>query len=289
MYRFPVLFGLSILALLGCSPSDDHTSTSSSTSSVSSISTTTSTPTVQSDRDGDGYTKEDGDCDDENALIHPAAVDLVGDKIDMNCDGIDGVDNDQDGYASAASGGEDCNDEDALINPDALEGVCNGIDDDCNGLPDDGATCDVEVRHNPDMNCGSYQHGYLFLDYNTAGTKSWEEAEKYCESVGYDLLVVEDECEWSWIEDITAQYLYQNLSALDDWWTALHCYDGDCFDSKAFTWGDIGLGYTEWSGTTFMYGEECAYLLRYESDEFGLLATAQPCASSAVQTICETR
>ena len=72
---------------------------------------------VTSDVDGDGITEEDGDCDDSNPNISPSATDLVGDDIDQNCDGIDGIDSDGDGYPSEVSGGEDCDDTDADIYP----------------------------------------------------------------------------------------------------------------------------------------------------------------------------
>jgi hypothetical protein len=39
---------------------------------------------------------------------------------DENCDGIDGVDSDGDGYASVASGGDDCDDKNKNIHPDGL-------------------------------------------------------------------------------------------------------------------------------------------------------------------------
>ena len=78
-----------------------------------------------------------GDCDDSLITSHPMANDIYGDNIDQNCDGIDGIDVDQDGYAAVSSGGTDCDDFDALINPDAQEICDSGVDNDCDGLSDD--------------------------------------------------------------------------------------------------------------------------------------------------------
>ena len=102
------------------------------------------------DNDGDGYGDAvvmaceqasnmvtiDGDCNDALASSNPMATDIVGDTFDQNCDGIDGTDIDDDGYASVISGGEDCNDNDPSIHPDAQE-VCDDIDNDCDGDFDD--------------------------------------------------------------------------------------------------------------------------------------------------------
>ncbi len=85
------------------------------------------------DEDNDGYSIAEGDCDDDKAAINPAATDLVGDDIDQNCDGVDGMDGDQDGFASEASGGEDCDDEDEATYPGAAEVPWDGIDQDCDG------------------------------------------------------------------------------------------------------------------------------------------------------------
>ncbi|MEE4262653.1 MAG: MopE-related protein, partial [Desulfobacteraceae bacterium] len=41
------------------------------------------------DTDGDGYTEGQGDCNDDNAAIHPDAVDICGDGIDQDCSGAD--------------------------------------------------------------------------------------------------------------------------------------------------------------------------------------------------------
>jgi uncharacterized protein YkwD len=37
------------------------------------------------DQDGDGYTAQQGDCDDNHSGIHPDAVDICGDGIDQDC------------------------------------------------------------------------------------------------------------------------------------------------------------------------------------------------------------
>ncbi len=43
------------------------------------------------DDDGDGFSENQGDCDDTDPTIHPGAVDLDGDGIDQDCDGVDGT------------------------------------------------------------------------------------------------------------------------------------------------------------------------------------------------------
>jgi len=44
------------------------------------------------DGDGDGYTACDGDCDDTNEDVHPGAVELPGNAVDENCDGVKACD-----------------------------------------------------------------------------------------------------------------------------------------------------------------------------------------------------
>ncbi len=108
-----------LLSLLAClpswpeysgSPRDADTDAESDADADANADTDTDadgdTDTSSSDEDGDGYTVAEGDCDDGNAAINPAATDLVGDDIDQNCDGVDGTDDDQDGFASEASGGD---------------------------------------------------------------------------------------------------------------------------------------------------------------------------------------
>ena len=116
------------------------------------------------DPDGDGYVPTNacgfgqmGDCDDNNAAIHPGAAEICN-GIDDNCNGQtdEGVqttfyqDSDNDSYGNAAvtqtacsaptgyvSNSTDCNDNNPAINPGAAEVCGNNIDDNCNGQVDE--------------------------------------------------------------------------------------------------------------------------------------------------------
>jgi hypothetical protein len=94
------------------------------------------------DADGDGWFDFE-DCDDNDPSVNPAAMEIMGDGIDNNCDGlIDStywgggntgyVDADGDGFPSFI----DCDDTDSTINPGAIEIMGDGIDNDCDGLVD---------------------------------------------------------------------------------------------------------------------------------------------------------
>lgn len=89
---------------------------------------------VEIDNDGDGYTENQGDCDDTDPTTSPSGTE-VENGIDDDCDGIidnntNAYDDDGDGYSENEG---DCDDTNPDISPDAVE-VCNdGIDNDCNG------------------------------------------------------------------------------------------------------------------------------------------------------------
>lgn len=60
------------------------------------------------DNDGDGFGNNYDDCNDQDATIHPGATDTLGDGIDQNCDGVDGVGPDAGDTSSSSSGGGLC-------------------------------------------------------------------------------------------------------------------------------------------------------------------------------------
>ena len=112
------------------------------------------------DRDGDGYFDADNadcaaaypaeklDCNDADATINPAGVEVACNDIDDDCDDttVDSVDADGDGFGDATDGctellgadAVDCDDSDPGINPDASEVDCDEIDNDCDEETADG-------------------------------------------------------------------------------------------------------------------------------------------------------
>jgi hypothetical protein len=129
------------------------------------------------DNDGDGYTENQGDCNDSNAAIRPGATEVCGDGIDNNCNGSvdEGCtrtwyrDTDGDRYSNGSSlqsvnrpasnyylASEltattgDCNDSNAAIHPGATEICGDGIDQDCNGVDLPCLTDPLEVDNDGD-------------------------------------------------------------------------------------------------------------------------------------------
>jgi hypothetical protein len=97
------------------------------------------------DFDGDGSLDQD-DCHPSDPEIHPGAIDVYGDDIDQNCDGVDGnsVDRDVDGYSNAI----DCDDTDPSIHPGSDDPPGDGIDQNCDGI--DGIAVDRDGDHYSD-------------------------------------------------------------------------------------------------------------------------------------------
>ncbi len=106
------------------------------------------------DRDADGVTTCEGDCDDDDRSVHPGATEIPYDGIDQDCSGADLTDVDGDGYAAKAAGGDDCDDNNARIHPGAVEINGDFVDNDCDGTVDEGGvdfqptcTTDHNKRH----------------------------------------------------------------------------------------------------------------------------------------------
>jgi len=88
------------------------------------------------DWDQDGFTENEGDCDDNNNTVHPNATETYYDDLDQDCDGQSDFDADGDGYDSINWGGNDCDDSNANAYPDAPDDPTDGIDSDCDGNAD---------------------------------------------------------------------------------------------------------------------------------------------------------
>jgi hypothetical protein len=84
------------------------------------------------DVDGDGFV-HGRDCDDNDRLIHEAAVDRPYDGIDANCDMRSDFDQDRDGVDAVEFGGFDCDDTDPRVRPGARETPGDSRDEDCDG------------------------------------------------------------------------------------------------------------------------------------------------------------
>jgi hypothetical protein len=105
------------------------------------------------DRDGDGYSPEEGDCDDADLRIGPGQAEVPYDGADNDCDPLTLEDDlDEDGFGIAL----DCDDAEADFNPDADE-VCDSEDNDCDGLIDDDDTDTVDATYSwPDIDQDGY-------------------------------------------------------------------------------------------------------------------------------------
>lgn len=127
-------------------------------------------PTAVADRDSDGFTVLEGDCNDLNADISPEANEFCN-QIDDNCNGATDegvsveyfVDSDGDGFGDQSGSttaesceppagfvlnSTDCNDTNPYVNPSALE-ICDkaSIDHNCNGKPDSEEAVDRKLYY----------------------------------------------------------------------------------------------------------------------------------------------
>ncbi len=103
------------------------------------------------DRDGDGYSEIDGDCDDSDPERNPGAVEEDGyTGVDDDCnDCVDDFDDDNDGYSDCPEWSSpfdtepaqaDCDDDNETAFPGASEAPYDAVDNDCDGFDQ----CDVD-------------------------------------------------------------------------------------------------------------------------------------------------
>jgi hypothetical protein len=136
------------------------------------------------DVDGDGVLSAQ-DCDDTDASVYPGASDAWYDGVDTDCAGNDDYDQDGDGHAPRAFGGDDCNDNDASVSPDTAEIWYDGIDSDCDGADDydqdgdgqqrdadGGADCDDA---DPTVYTGATETWYDGVDADCAGDDDFDQ------------------------------------------------------------------------------------------------------------------
>ncbi|MCP4809214.1 MAG: hypothetical protein GY913_12635 [Proteobacteria bacterium] len=197
--------------------------------------------TSPDDQDGDGYTPDDGDCDDFNGDVNPGQVESC-DGVDNDCDGetdedaVDATslyaDVDGDGYGNTGNAvrscgtvegrveqSGDCDDNDAEINPGAAE-VCDEwqTDEDCDGLADD----EDESVDTADMTTWYYDSdgdGYgdaAVSDSFCHGGSDWVEDDTDCDDTD-EWLTPENECDLGWNGEYTGSFEYTaSLSGFSD-------------------------------------------------------------------------
>ncbi len=78
------------------------------------------------------HAAEGGDCDDDDGVVFPGAVEVWYDDLDQDCSG--GSDFDQDGDGVLVD--DDCDDTDATVQPGAVDAFYDGVDADCAGNDD---------------------------------------------------------------------------------------------------------------------------------------------------------
>jgi hypothetical protein len=271
--------------------------------------------TVSDDADADGVTAADGDCDDNDATVHPGAAETC-DGVDQDCDTV--VDNDAtdatDWYADADGDGhgagaatsactaptgsvdsdDDCDDADATAFPGATE-VCDGADQDCDGTADNGvmstfyADADTDTYGDPTASTDACTapSGYVAddSDCNDADGAVNPAATEVCDSADNDCdTVIDDGVTSTFYADADADTYgdpdtsWQGCAAPSGFVTdATDCDDTDADANPAGT--EVCNGADDDCDGTADDGVDVAFYQDNDEDGFGDLATeARACA-----------
>ncbi|MFZ5481783.1 MAG: MopE-related protein [Myxococcota bacterium] len=132
------------------------------------------------DGDADGYSPADGDCDDGDAAVNPAAAEAC-DGEDTDCDGelpSDEADADGDGWHLCDA---DCDDGNASVYPGAPE-LCDDLDDDCDGATPDRDDADGDGYSICDGDCDDGEAEAI-----PGGAEVCDGADNDCSGVADDL------------------------------------------------------------------------------------------------------
>jgi type IV pilus assembly protein PilY1 len=136
--------------------------------------------TPGADNDGDGYSVDEGDCDDGNYKINPAAKEICGDNINNDCSDITTdtcgpLDSDDDGDGYTENQG-DCDDTDALIHPGASEVCGNSVDEDCydGDRPCGDAAACVDIADVPLDSAAFAATANVMFILDDSGSMDWE-------------------------------------------------------------------------------------------------------------------
>jgi hypothetical protein len=161
------------------------------------------------DRDGDGFSTCDADCNDTDASINVDADEVWYDGVDQNCDSWSDFDQDGDGSDHLNYGGGDCDDLNAEVGPEAIE-YCDGIDNNCDEVTDEFNAVDASVWYadgdsdgygNPNISMIECDQPVGFVadssDCDDADSDTFPGAIEFCD--GYD-----NNCDGSIDEDSAA-------------------------------------------------------------------------------------
>ena len=124
---------------------------------------------TRADDDGDGTTKDEGDCNDADSSIEPGNKEVDGNLLDDDCDGVadqgkDESDADKDGYSILAG---DCDDTRAEVYPGAPEEK-DSLDNDCDLQADEDYANRVWLNDGTGLFTTLEESGVEAVDQSTA-------------------------------------------------------------------------------------------------------------------------